>query len=373
MPATSATSWAEIDLAALHNNVNVLRRQAAPANVAAVVKADAYGHGAVTIARAALQAGASSLCVFTVREAVELRQSGIDADILCMGPVLDGDPAAIAQHNISVVADSADTIARLAAAAEAAACRVRVHINIDGGMQRYGLTHEQALALAEIIRSHPSLGLDAVFTHFPDAGNPEREPSIEALQRFQQTADHIGAPIRHAAASAATFNLSEASLDFVRAGIALYGMDPAPELNSAAAAQLQPVLSWRTKLLSIRDVRKGESVSYGGHWTASRDSRIGVTGIGYADGLSRSLASGGELLIRGKHAPIRGAICMDSTMIDLTEIPDAQSGDVITIIGSDRGQSISAWDVARQLNTIPYEIFTSIAARVPRRMVDQSG
>ena len=372
MPASSATSWAEIDLTALRDNVDVLRRQAAPANVAAVVKADAYGHGAVTIARAALQAGAASLCVFTVREAVELRESGIDADMLCMGPVLDDDPAAIAQHGIAAVADSADTLTRLATAAESAGRRVRIHINIDSGMQRYGLTHEQALTLTESVHSHPSLELEAAFTHFPDAGNPDRKQSIKAFQRFQQTADHIGAPIRHAAASAATFNLPETSLDFVRAGIALYGMDPAPNLAKPAAAPLQPVLSWRTKLLSIRNLAAGESVSYGGLWTADRDGRIGVTGVGYADGLSRSLAPGGQLLIRGKHAPIRGAICMDTTMIDLTEIPDAQIGDVITIIGSDRGQSISAWDVARQLNTIPYEIFTSIAARVPRQVVDQS-
>lgn len=371
MAAVSATSWVEIYLSALRHNVEVLRRQAAPAGVAAVVKADAYGHGAAIIAKAAIEAGASSLCVFTMPEAVELRQAGIDAGILCMGPVLADDPATIARYDIAAVVDTDHTAAQLAAAAASLNRRVRVHINIDSGMQRYGLAHEQALALAEIIRSHPSLGLDAVFTHFPDAGNPEREPSIEALQRFQQTADRIGAPIRHAAASAATFNLPEASLDFVRAGIALYGMDPAPNLAKPRAGQLQPVMSWRTSLLAIRDIRKGESVSYGGHWTASRDSRIGVAGIGYADGLARSLSPGGEMLIRGKHAPIRGAICMDSTMIDLTEIPDAQIGDVITIIGSDRGQSISAWDVARQLKTIPYEIFTSIAARVPRRVVDQ--
>ena len=369
MAASSATSWAEIDLAALRHNVDVLRRQAAPADVAAVVKADAYGHGAITIAEAALEAGASSLCVFTVPEAVELREAGIDAGILCMGPVLEGDPAAIAQYDIVAVVDSADTAARLAAAAESAASRVRVQINIESGMQRYGLAHERGLALAEIVRAQPSLELEAVFTHFPDAGNPERGASLDAFRRFRRTADLIGAPIRHAAASAATFNLPEAALDFVRAGIALYGVDPAPDVASPAAAQLRPVLSWRTRLLAIREVAEGQSVSYGGLWTADRDSRIGVTGVGYADGLARALSSGGEMLVRGRRAPIRGAVCMDSTMVDLTEIPDAAVGDVVTIIGKDGAEAISAWDVARRLETIPYEIFTGISARVPRLLV----
>ncbi len=371
MPAISATSWAEINVAAVANNVGVLRRQASPAQLAAVVKADAYGHGAIPVARATLEAGAASLCVFTVREAVVLRNAGIEAPILCMGPVLQDDPEMIARHDIAAVVDSIDTVARLAEAARAADRAVGVHINVDSGMQRYGLSYEEALKLAQAVRASGSLKLEAVFTHFPDAANPDRDASLDAFQRFQQTADQIGAPLRHAAASAATFNLPEASLDFVRAGIALYGMDPAPDLSHPVAAGLQPVMSWRTTLLSIRKVSKGESVSYGGLWTAERDSRIGVTGVGYADGLARALSSGGEMLVRGRRAPIRGAICMDTTMIDLTEIPDAEVGDVATIFGSDREESISAWDVARRLNTIPYEVFTSISARVPRLTVDQ--
>jgi alanine racemase len=369
MRAVSATSWAEIDLSALSNNVAVLSRpasQASPARVAAVVKADAYGHGAVTVANAALAAGAAKLCVFTVREAVELRESGIEAPILCLGPVLSDDPEAIANHDIAAVVDSVDTARRLDRAGRSAGRTINVHINIDSGMQRYGLPHAQAIALAEVVRACGSLELEAAFTHFPDAGNADRQATLDAHARFRRTADQIGVPIRHAAASAAAFNLPEASFDFVRAGIALYGMDPAPDLDHTDAGRLRPVLSWRTTLLSIREVRSGESVSYGGLWTAARDSRIGVTGVGYADGLARALSPGGELLVRGKRAPIRGAICMDTTMIDLTEIPDAQIGDAVTIIGADAGESISAWDLAERLVTIAYEIFTGISARVPR-------
>ncbi|MDE2988041.1 MAG: alanine racemase [Chloroflexota bacterium] len=365
--ATSATSWAEVDLAALRHNVDLLRRQASPAGVAAVVKADAYGHGAITIARAALEAGAARICVFTIREAVELREAGIDAPILCLGPVLAEDPDPIAALDIGVVVDSATTVRRLAEASQRAARAIRVHINIDTGMQRYGLQPAQAIELAHVARSVDVLELEGVFTHFADAGNSQRQPSLDALQRFQATADQIGAPLRHAAASAAVFNLPRASLDFVRAGIALYGIDPTPHLKDPTAALLQPVLSWRTRLLAIRQVARGESVSYGGLWTAERDSRIGVTGVGYADGLARRLSPGGDMLVRGQRAPIRGAICMDTTMIDLTEIPNATVGDVVTVLGADRSQSISAWDIAGRLDTIPYEILTGISDRVPRR------
>ena len=367
MPVTSATSWAEIDLSALRHNVGVLREIAAPADLAAVVKADAYGHGAVNIGRAALQAGASMLCVFTAREAVELREAGIDDPILCMGPLLPGDHEAAAEYDFAVVVDFRETAVALNR--HAGEQRIRVHINIDSGMQRYGRPHAQAIALAELVRSLDGLELSALFTHLPDAGNSDSCASRNALRRFLGTADQIGVPVRHAAASAATFNLPESTLDFVRAGIALYGIDPAPALALPSARRLQPVMSWRTTLLAMRDVARGESVSYGGLWTAERESRIGVTGVGYADGLLRSQSPDGEMLVRGQRAPIRGTICMDSTMIDLTDIPDAQVGDVVTIIGADGSQSITAWDLARRSGTIPYEILTGVATRVPRRIV----
>lgn len=371
MPATSSTNWAEIDLAALRHNLDVLRRQASPAEVAAVVKADAYGHGAIPIARAAIEAGATRLCVFTVNEAVELREAGIGAEIVCLGPVLEADPPAIARFDIAAVVDSEDTASRLSVAAKESNTDIRVHINLDAGMQRYGRPLSEAEVLADAVRRHEALRLEAVFTHFADAGNPDRTNTLEAFRRFQQAAEQIGAPLRHAAASAATFNLPETGLDFIRAGIALYGMDPAPQLAHPQAGQLRPVMSWRARLLSIRDVPKGATVSYGGLWMAERDSRIGVIGAGYADGLRRALSPGGTVLVAGQHAPIRGAICMDSTMIDLTDVPDAGVGDVVTIIGADGEESISAWDLALQLGTIPYEIFTSVSARVPRIVLDR--
>ena len=378
MVAISATCWVEIDLGAVRSNVAALRRRARPAGVAAVVKADGYGHGAVRVARAALEAGAAWLCVFTVREALALRGAGIEAPILCMGPVLNEDPAAIAEHGISAVVDSSGTAARLAEAAERAGRAIGVQINLDSGMQRYGLAHAEGLALAEAVHSRRWLDLEAVFTHFPDAagadspGRPARSATLEAFEHFQRSAERMGAPMRHAAASAAALQLPETSLDLVRAGIALYGIDPAPQVGVAETERLGPVLSWRTRVLAVREVRRGEAVSYGGLWRAERDSRIGVVGAGYADGLARGLSPGGELLVRGERVPIRGAICMDSTMIDLTEVAEARVGDTATIIGRDGAEAISAWELARRLGTIPYEVCTGIGARVPRIAIGES-
>ncbi len=370
VPAPSATNWVETDLKAVRHNVGVIGRRVAPASVAAVVKADGYGHGAVTISRAALEAGASQLCVFTIPEAEQLREAGIEAPILCLGPVLEGDPEVAAGLNVAVVVDSAETAQRLAAAARTSGTLFRVHINLDSGMQRYGRPYEEADSLARAISAHHELVLEAVFTHFPDATNPDQDATLGAFGRFQETADRLGVPIRHTSASAAAFGLPQTGLSFIRAGIALYGIDPAPHMSDTGADELRPVLSWRARLLTVRELNAGESVSYGGLWTADRDSRIGVIGAGYADGLRRASSPGGFALIRGRRAPYRGAICMDSAMIDVTEIPEAAPGDVVTIIGDDGESMIPAWDLARLVDTIPYEIFTSISSRVPRVVID---
>ncbi len=372
VPAQSTTNWVEVDLSAVRHNVEEIGRQVEPAGVAAVVKADGYGHGAIVVSQAALAAGASRLCVFSMAEAAQLRQAGIDAPILSMGPLLDSDPERAARLDVAVVVDSMATARRLASVAGILRRRIAVHINLDSGMQRYGRSHAEAATLADAIGARAELQLEAVFTHFPDAGNPDPADTLNSLRTFQETAERLGAPLRHAAASAAIFHIPGARLDFVRAGIALYGVDPTPELPHSTADGLRPVLSWRTSLLAIRELSRGQSVSYGGRWSAGRDSRIGVIGAGYADGLRRALSPGGYVLARGQRAPLRGTICMDSAMIDLTDIPQASIGDVVTIIGRDGDETIHAWDLAHRLDTIPYEILANIAARVPRRVLQSA-
>ena len=359
---TDEGSWAEIDLAALRRNTAALRRIAGGAAVAAVVKADGYGHGAAAVARAALEGGAERLCVFALREAVALREAKIEAPILLLGPLPRGGAERAVQLGLTVSLRSINEVRECAEASQAAARRTAVHLNLDSGMQRLGLAAAEALALANELRAHDSLRLEGVYTHFPNAANADPTPTRAAFARFLETADQIGAPLRHAAASAAMLRFPEMALELVRPGIALYGEPPFAD----TACELRPALSWRAPLLAVRNVPAGASVSYGGRWTAQRDSRIGVVGVGYADGLRSSLWDRAEMLVRGRRAPITGTIGMDMTMIDLTDIPDAVEGDAATLIGQDGDERIRAADLAQQAGMISYEVLTGIAPRVRR-------
>ena len=361
--ATHSGSWAEIELAAIRSNVAVLRRAAGSAAIAAVVKADGYGHGAVPVARAALEAGAAQICVFALHEAVQLRAAGLQAPILLLGPLPPDQADRAAQLGLTVSLRTDAEVEACAQAANAAGRRTPVQLNVDAGMQRLGLTPSDAVALAAAVRAHNSLRLEAVYTHLPDAAGGDPARTRAAFARFMETADAIGAPLRHAAASAAIFRFPETALDLVRPGIALYGEAP---FDDAPDYGLRPALAWRARLLAVRDVPAGQPVSYGGLWTARRESRIGVVAVGYADGLPRALWDRAEMLVRGRRAPIAGAICMDLTMIDLTDIPEAAEGDSVTLIGQDASEHISATELAAQAGMLSYEVLTGIAARVPR-------
>ncbi len=359
---TSANSWAEIDLHALAHNVRTLQRRAGTAQLAAVVKADGYGHGAPTVAQAALEAGAPLCAVFSLPEAIHLREHGIDSSILVLGPILPEDAPDIARSRLTAVVDTPETAQALNTAARADEATLPIHLNLDAGMQRFGLSHTDALKLAEVVSRCPNLYLEGTMTHFPNAGTGDESHTLNAFHAFMQTANAIGAPIRHAAASAALLRFPQTALELVRPGLALYGIDPFRSNES----ELKPVLSWKARLLAIRDLKAGESVSYGGLWTAPHDARIGVIGAGYADGLRRSVSGPGATLIRGSRAPYLGAICMDCAMIDLTHIPDAQVGDAVTLIGVDGEAELSAWEMSDWTGAIPYEICTGIGPRVPR-------
>lgn len=361
--ATHGGSWAEINLAALRWNTAALRRAAQGAALAAVVKADGYGHGAAQTAQAALDGGAERLCVFALQEAVALREAGLRAPILLLGPLPPEQLQLAARLDLTVSLRRIAEVQACAAAALAEQRRIAVHINIEGGMQRLGVPTGEAIALAAAVRAHDSLFLEGVYTHFPDADAADPAPTREAFAQFLETAATIGAPIRHVAASAAALRFPEMALELIRPGIALYGASP---FGAGVQCALRPALSWRAPLLDVRPVPAGASVSYGGLWTAQRHSRIGVVAVGYADGLPRALWDRAAMLVRGRRAPIAGAICMDLTMIDLTDIPDAAEGDTVTLIGRDAAARISATDLAQQAGMLSYEVLTGIAARVPR-------
>ena len=367
---TYGSAWAEIDLAALRWNTAALRRAAPGAAIAAVVKANGYGHGAVKAARAALEGGAERLCVFAPQEAIALREVGLRAPILALGPLPADQAELAARLDLTVSLRRIEEVEACAEAARAEQRETAVHINIDGGMQRLGLGASEAIALAAAVREQDSLRLEGVYTHLPDAVGADPTPTREASARFLETADAIGAPIRHAAASGALLRFPEMALEMARPGIALYGASPFSASVQCGGAGVQcglrPALSWRAPLLDVRDVPAGASVSYGGLWTARRNSRIGVVGVGYADGLPRMLWDRGEMLVRGRRAPITGTICMDMTMVDLTEIPEATTGDTATLIGIDGAEQIRATELAEQAGTLSYEVLTGIAPRVQR-------
>ncbi len=373
-PRSSATgppsTIAQIDLSALAHNV-ALTRQCLPAHcqILAVVKADAYGHGAVMVSHTLTEVGITRLGVATVEEGVTLREAGIRAPIVVMGALFPGQlPDLIAYGLTPVVYDPA-TVGELARAARSQPEPYPVHIKVDTGMGRLGLTPETVLT---VIQSPPFKGplrLEGLMTHLADADSDDEAYTTEQLTRFRsvlrqlETAG-ISFPLVHAANSAAILCYPAAHFSMVRPGIMLYGYHTARRCGTAPL--LKPVLSLHTRLVQIRNVASGQSVSYNRSYIASRPSRIAVLPIGYADGYSRSLSNKSAALIRGRRANLVGRVCMDMAMVDVTEIPDARPGDEATLIGQQGAEHISATDLATWSGTIPYEVLCAIGPRVTR-------
>jgi alanine racemase len=381
-------AWADIDLDAVRHNAGVLCRLAAPAQVCAVVKADGYGHGALAVARAALEGGASWLAVALVEEGVALRQAGIDAPILLLSePPVESMDEALAQGVIPTVytRTGLEALARVATAAGRSA--VDVHLKVDTGMHRVGADPSDALALAAVIAADPALRLGAVWTHLAVAdGDDDGDRDFTQLQldRFDQlvaalTEAGYRPPMSHVANSAGTISASRSRRDLVRCGIALYGMAPTPALADELAAltggqQLRPVLSLRTRVTFVQDLDAGERPSYGRRRPLPARSTVATAPIGYADGVPRRLFDqGGEVLIRGIRRPLAGVVTMDQIVIDCGAVGSApvEVGDEVVLIGRQGDEEITATEWAGLLGTINYEVLCDIGARVPRVIVDR--
>jgi alanine racemase len=367
-------AWSEVDLAAVRTNVRTLARRAAPAQLLAVVKADAYGHGAVPVARAALEAGASWLGVALVEEGAALRQAGIDQPILLLSePPPEAAGAVVAGRLTPVVYTEAGIEALAKAVAEAAPDQpLPVHLKVDTGMHRVGCQPEDAMALVDALGARPELVLEGICTHLAVADEPHRPETLTQLLEFNALLDGLdgrGArpPIVHAANSAALLAFPESCFDLVRVGIALYGVAPAPSL--AESVPLQPVLSLRAQVTYVKTLPGGTGLSYGLRYTLERTSRVATVPIGYADGVPRNLGlSGGEVLIGGRRHPIAGAVTMDQLMVDVGDEP-VDVGDEVVLLGAQGEDQINAAEWAQRLGTISYEIVTGIGPRVPRRYV----
>ncbi len=367
-PTPIRSTVVDVDLDAIAANHDALRERAR-AEVIAVVKADAYGHGVEGVSEVLVEAGAAMLAVATVEEALAIRAAGIRAPILILVGATD-----VAEAEAAISADCAivvwdETGARLAD--EAAARRGfhgSVHFKVDTGLTRLGAPLEDAVARFRWVREQRNLRVDGIFTHLATADEPDVANDRAQIQRFQDVLGAIGEPPPwvHAAASAGVASLGPlAGCTAIRPGLALYGLHPAAHLR--AALPLRPALEWRSRVRRVVNARAGTGVSYGHEYQLPRDGRIATVPVGYGDGLPRSLGARGRVLLRERGLAFAGRICMDLVMLDVTEIPDARVGDEVVVIGALGAARQGADEIAAAAGTISYEIVTGIRRRGPRR------
>ncbi|MBI3979968.1 MAG: alanine racemase [Chloroflexi bacterium] len=358
-------TWAEIDLDAIEANVHALRRRVPAAAVLAAVKANAYGHGAVPVAQAVLRAGAARLGVACVDEGIELRQAGLLAPILVLGYVPPWEAEAAVAHDLTVTANTKQTALALAAAARRSGRTVPVHVKVDTGMARFGLPPADVAPFVGFLLTLSNVHVEGLYTHFATADELDRTFMEEQYRRFRAVADALPRlPVCHVANSAAVIDAPELALDMVRPGISVYGVYPSAQ--TGRAVQLRPALTLKSRVARLRWLDAGESVSYGRTWVAERPARIALVPCGYGDGLRRSLSNRGSVLIGGRRASIRGRVCMDQCVVDVTDLPDVRLDDEVVLIGRQGDAEVSATEVAEQAGTIAYEIFTGLTPRVPR-------
>jgi alanine racemase len=366
---------AEVNLEALRHNLRVARRHAGGAKVWAVLKADAYGHGAPAVARTLERAKIDGFCVALLEEAVELREAGIVAPILLMGGHYGAaHDEVLARGLVPVVHDlgEVEAFARLVRSGEAQG-PIDVHLKVDTGMARLGVTMAAMPDVAAKLAHVPEVRVRGLMTHLACADAPTTEEMAEQMRLFEQAtatlARHgIRPDVRHAANSAALLR-AEARLDAVRPGIALFGVSPCVG-GAPLTGDLRPVMRVRTEIVAVRDVEAGAAVGYGATWHAPRPARIATLPMGYADGLSRHLGNRGHVLVRGRRAPIVGAVSMDMTMVDVTDIEGASVRDEVVVLGGQEGplgrDAIGADEIAGHADTIAWEVLTSVSRRVPR-------
>jgi alanine racemase len=357
--------WAEIDLDALASNVRLMAARAAPARLYAVVKANAYGHGAVACSRAALEAGAHGLAVVCVDEAEELRRAGLTAPVLVVGSTPATDAERVVSLGLMPTVGDGELVEALAAAAVRHGVIVPVHLEVETGLNRHGLTPQACVALAERARSTPGIEVRGLFTHFAAAEEGDQRFTRAQFDQLRAVSARLPwVKERHCAASASVLLDHEMALDAVRAGLSLYGYRPAPWVGSDA--ELRPVLALRARIARLLDVERGATVGYGRTWAANKPARIALVMCGYADGYRRALGNRAPVAVRGRLAPVVGRVAMDMAMVDVTAIPAAAVGDVVTLLGRDGDAEVTADELADLADTISWEILAGISARVPR-------
>lgn len=361
-----SSTWLEIDLSAIKNNIRQIQA-ITRTPVMAVIKANGYGHGLVEVARAAEDAGAAWCGIARIDEALVLRQAGISLPMLVLGfcPP-EHVPAAIA-NNIRLTVFHPEMAHQFAAQARAVGGKLRVHIKVDSGMGRLGLFPCDALPLMQELVGDPNLLVEGVFTHMARADEPSVKTTDQQIAAFQSVVTELEAqglrpPLVHALNSAGALYFPQGRFDLVRPGIAIYGLHPSPD--APLPPGFRPALAWKTQLVSLKELPPGYGVGYNHRYITRGRERIGVIPVGYADGYRRRL--GNFALVRGKRVPAAGQVCMDQCMLQLDSVPDARNGDEVTLIGRQGDAVITAEEVAEAWGTVNYEVVCGLAIRVPR-------
>ncbi len=368
----SRPTWVEIDLTKIASNIQEFRRSLADTvKIMAVVKANAYGHGACEVAEVALDAGVSMLGVASLEEGMSLRSRGIGAPVLIFGYTDPGQAALLQEGRLTPTVFNWEGARDLAQQACALGCRIGFHFKVDTGMGRLGLADPRdALLLLEKISALSGLKLEGVYTHFAAADEKDRDFTAGQVVLFHQflnaaASQGIHIPLRHAANTAAAIGYPEAALDMVRLGIGIYGYYPSPDVDRQKI-RLQGAFSLKSRVIFLKKVPAGTPVSYGGKYLAPRETLIATVPLGYGDGLNRHLSNGGTMLVQGRRVPIAGRVCMDMTMLDVGSLSGVREGDEVVAYGRQGSEEISIDAVAAQLGTISYEVLCNIKSRVPR-------
>ena len=362
-------TFAEIDLRAMRYNLRKIRKIVGKeTKILGVVKADGYGHGMEEVSRAILKEGVDYLGVASLDEARQLRSTGVKSKIIVLGLILPEEAGGVLKFNVTQTVSCLNVARALSRLGQRRRKNIKVHIKIDTGMGRIGFWHEEAIGFIRKIATLENLVIDGIFTHFPSAED-DAPFTKRQIRDFNSLIKDLGShnidiPIKHTSNSMALVGFKEARMNMVRPGLIMYGLYPRRDLVKKLG--LRPVLKLKTKIVHVKPVSKGRSVSYGRAYIAKKDTRIATIPLGYGDGYSRHLSNRASVLIRGRRAPIVGRVCMDMTMVDVGHIKGVRPGDEVVLIGSQGKQRIRAEELAEIIGTIPYEVVCNIGRRVPR-------
>ena len=359
-----------INLDHLSHNLNLLQELAGGRPMWPAIKANAYGHGMEIIARHLLKLGYDTLCVAHVDEAVELKEAGVDAKFILLSATLPQHSEAIVGCGCEPAICTLEMAEALATDAARVGGRVHVHLMVDTGMGRIGISPDEVLPFLDQCRNYPALLVRGLMSHFPCADEADKTLSLEEIKRFQSVIDKTGSygiEVHHMANSAAIIDLPGAHFDAVRPGISIYGLAPSSEIANPRVCELKPVLEWKSRITFLKEVPAGTGLSYGHAFYTQKPSLIATIPAGYGDGLSRNLSNNLELLVHGIRCPQVGRITMDQSLVDVTALRGQVAlGDEVVIIGRQEDEQVTADELAGKLDTINYEVVTAIAKRVPR-------